>query len=130
MWIWIIVLGLIAYAIIEVWLVLLIGGMLGSALTMIWLIGGVIFGLAMLRFQGVRLLLRIDRDLKAQLLPIKPLINLVFVIAGACLVVLPGFLGDAMGFVLLFPPLRWVVTTVLSRRLFPLLPPVTVHDLK
>jgi UPF0716 protein FxsA len=119
---WLSILGLSAYAMLEVWLILVINQLIGMTYTLAWLVGGAFYGSIMLRWQGVAALRRINRQLQAEKLPIRALMELAFVIVGALLTIVPGFFSDAVGLILLFPPLRWLITHLLCRIFSPLLP--------
>lgn len=119
---WLSILGLSAYAMLEVWLILVINGLIGMTYTLAWLVGGAFIGAIMLRWQGVAALRRINRQLEAERLPIRALMDLAFVLAGSLLTIVPGFFSDAVGLILLFPPLRWLITSILCRIFSPLLP--------
>ena len=119
---WLSILGLSAYAMLEVWLILAINQLIGMAYTLAWLVGGAFFGAVMLRLQGVAALRRINRQLEAEKLPIRALMDLAFIVVGSLLTITPGFFSDAVGLILLFPPLRWLITHLLCRIFSPLLP--------
>lgn len=119
---WLSILGLSAYAMLEVWLILAINQLIGMTYTLAWLVGGAFYGAIMLRWQGVAALRRINRELEAERLPIRALMELAFVLLGSLLTIVPGFFSDAVGLMLLFPPLRWMATRLLCRIFAPLLP--------
>ncbi|MBI3991968.1 MAG: FxsA family protein [Candidatus Lambdaproteobacteria bacterium] len=121
---WVILAAIVGYAQLEVWVILLVNQLIG-----VWWTGGLMFagmavGVATLRIQGLHTLLRIHKNLVAEILPIKPLIDLALILAGSVLIILPGFIGDAVGIVLLLPPTRWAVRLCVCRLFEDYLPPI------
>jgi UPF0716 protein FxsA len=73
-------------------------------------------GAALVRHQGVSTLIRIQQGLSRGEIPTKALVDgLVILLAGA-LMLTPGFLTDIIGVLLLVPPVRAGVRTLLIRR--------------
>ncbi|MBI4082342.1 MAG: FxsA family protein [Candidatus Lambdaproteobacteria bacterium] len=127
MWLWIVIVGLGLYTIGEVWLLLTLGRFVGSGVTVFWLLGTLVLGAFMVRWQGLRTFLAIHRRLVAEELPTGELVDMALVLLGGFLLVAPGFLGDLVGFALLFPPGRWLARAIVLRLLhnhFPLSPSV------
>lgn len=110
-----------ATILVELWLVLTIGAYLGVGLTIGWMIVSFLLGLALLRIEGVMVLVKIRRQLMAEVIPGRELLDMVFIVAGGILLILPGFLTDFVGLAFLFPPFRWAfgaTTRAMLRRLF------------
>lgn len=108
--------------VLEVWLLLTWGPMLGTVWTVVWIIGSFVLGLLLLRLEGVYKLMQIHRQLLAEELPARELLDLVLILLGAVMLILPGFATDIFGLCMLIPPLRWVVRRALHgilRRKFP-----------
>ncbi|MFQ5347133.1 MAG: FxsA family protein [Rhodothalassiaceae bacterium] len=92
------------------------GGAIGALPVLLLTIVTAIVGVALVRAQGIETLQRARRELAAGLPPVRELIEgALLVIAGLCLLV-PGFLTDAAGSLLLVPPLRaWIAAEILKR---------------
>ena len=108
--------------VLEVWLLLTWGPMLGTMWTVAWIIGSFILGLLLLRLEGIFKLMQIHRQLLAEELPTRELLDLFLILLGAIMLILPGFATDILGLCMLIPPLRWGVRGFLHgvlRRYFP-----------
>ena len=106
----------------EVWLLLLAGETMGVAPTLYWVLATAILGLLTARLGGVRGVVRIHWRLKVQELPVLELLDLAMVLVSSVSLILPGFITDGLGLLLLFPPTRWFVRSVFSRWLAIFLP--------
>ncbi len=104
---WFFLLPLAALSIIEIWLVLTLGPILGTGWTIAWMAGSFLLGIVLLRVEGMLKLVRIHRMLLAEEVPTAELLDLVFVLFGAAMLILPGFLTDFIGLSFLTPPVRW-----------------------
>jgi len=69
------------------------------------------------RSQGARVLRAIQADLAMGRMPAAHLIDGLMILVGGLLLLMPGLLGDLLGFVLLFPPTRTAGKRWLRRRL-------------
>ncbi len=120
MFFWLFFLLLAAISAAEVWLLLLWGPVLGVLWTIVWMLGSFLLGLVLLRVEGLLKLVAIHRQLIAEEIPTKELADLFFILVGAVLLIVPGFLTDFLGLSLLLPPTRWAIrgaTLSLLRRL-------------
>lgn len=63
-------------------------------------------GAALARHQGLRTLRRIHQDTARGVMPATELLNGVMILAAGLLLVTPGIITDAIGFLLLIPPAR------------------------
>ncbi len=95
----------------ELYLVLLAAARLGALTTLLLLILGVGAGMAVMRHHGMASLTRLRSALAGGQSPAGPMLEgLLAQIAGLLLVV-PGFITDAVGVCLLIAPLRrWLAT--------------------
>ncbi len=115
-------LPLVVLSVIELWLVLTLAPVIGTAWTIVWLIASFFLGLVLLRIEGVIKLMRIHRMLLAEEIPTRDLMDLFLILIGAVMLILPGFLTDFLGLVLLVPPFRWglrELMVVCLRRMLP-----------
>lgn len=106
---WMIILSVSLVFVLEVWLLLTWGPMLGTFWTVLWIIASFLLGLVLLRVEGVMKLMQIHRQLLAEEIPTRELLDLFLILLGAIMLILPGFATDIFGMCMLIPPLRWVV---------------------
>ena len=100
---------LIGVPLIEIALFIQVGGWIGLWPTIATVILTALFGTALLRRQGLATLRRARTEMEAQRLPVRELFDGACLLAAGILLLTPGFLTDAVGFILLVPPLRSIV---------------------
>lgn len=105
----------VAFPLIEIMLLIKAGEAIGFWPTVSLLIGAAVLGALVIRDQGLTMVPRMLAAVNDGKLPVEPLLDgYARVVAGALLIV-PGFLSDAIGLVLLVPPLRaWCIRRTLS----------------
>jgi UPF0716 protein FxsA len=74
-------------------------------------------GALLLRWQGVATLMRVRAEMEAGRTPARPLAEGALLAAAALLIILPGFLTDAIGILLLVPPVRVALWRTLQLRI-------------
>jgi UPF0716 protein FxsA len=108
--------GFLALPLIEIALFVTLGAWLGLWLTLAVVLGTAVAGVVVIRRQGahamegLRQATRLGRD------PLGQVADSGFVMAAGVLLILPGFLTDTLGLLLLVPPLRRLVVRSLSSR--------------
>ena len=102
--------------IVEMYLLIEVGGYIGAVPTICLVMITAVIGVALLRIQGLATLTRGVSRLNRGELPAREMVEgLLLAVAGALLLT-PGFITDAVGFVLLAPPSRQLIAQrVLSR---------------
>jgi UPF0716 protein FxsA len=110
-------LAILAVPLIEIGLFVQIGGTIGLWPTIAWVILSAALGIIVLK--GVASLgpVTLSRDIHELQDPLSPLAHRVMVAFGGGLLLLPGFLTDAFGILLLIPPVRQVIIRLISRRI-------------
>ncbi len=104
----------------EIWLLIEIGGTIGIGWTLVTIVATALAGAALVRSQGLTVLGRIQREMAVGHVPTGDMLEgLLLLLAGAVLLT-PGFFTDAVGFALLIPFTRrllsrWVMTRVAIR---------------
>jgi UPF0716 protein FxsA len=106
----------IVVPIAELYVIIKIGQAIGVLPTIALLILDSVLGAALMRQQGRAAWLRFNRALAEGRVPGREVIDGVLVIFGGALLLTPGFLSDFLGLILLLPPTRAVVRTILVRR--------------
>jgi len=97
---------LLAIPAAEIFLFIEVGGHIGAWLTVGLIFATAIVGGMILRFQGLKTLANARREIEAQRVPVKELAEGAALALSAMLLLTPGFATDALGIVLLFPPVR------------------------
>jgi UPF0716 protein FxsA len=98
--------ALIGVPLLEIALFIKVGGWIGLVPTLALLMLTAALGIVILRWQGIGVMLRAQRQLAAGSLPVVEVFEgLCLVIAGGLLLI-PGFFTDAVGALLLLPPVR------------------------
>ena len=121
---WVVVLFSLVF-VLEVWLLLTWGPALGTFWTIAWIVGSFILGLLLLRVEGVIKLVEIHRQLLAEEIPTKELLDLFLILLGSVMLILPGFATDIFGLSMLVPPLRWTARNMLLMLLRRMIPAVS-----
>lgn len=102
---------------IEIALFVAVGDEIGAFATIILTFGTAILGIAMVRIQGIGLLLGLRGRLNAGAEPEEDLLAGALLVIAALFLLIPGFFTDTLGFLLLIPPVRtWLVRSSLSGR--------------
>jgi UPF0716 protein FxsA len=110
------------WPIVEIALFVTVGGAIGLGWTLLVILGTGVLGVWLMRSQGLRTAERLRREMDSLRNPIAPVANGALVLLAAALLVLPGFLTDALGLLLLLPPVRLGLTAALARRIRPMPP--------
>ncbi|MEK7729192.1 MAG: FxsA family protein [candidate division KSB1 bacterium] len=90
-----------------------------STLAIIILTG--IAGAALARWQGLRVLLRMQAELAAGKIPAAELLEGLLILIAGVMLLTPGFLTDLCGLLLLLPPVRYFVRAWLQVKLLRML---------
>jgi UPF0716 protein FxsA len=107
---------LLLWPLVEIALFVTVGGWLGLWPTLAIVVGTAVAGVWLIRSQGLRAGEGIRRAMAARSDPAAGLAEGALGLAAALLLILPGFLTDAMGLLLLIPPVRAMVAAALARR--------------
>ena len=113
------ILLLLAVPVGEVFIFLEVGGVIGTWPTIGLIVGTAVIGGMILRWQGLQTLARARRQLAANRLPVAEMAEGAALALAAVLLLTPGFFTDALGTLLLFPPLRRSLLRRLIARLAP-----------
>jgi len=98
--------ALIAVPIIEIALFIQAGEHLGLWTTLAVVIGTAMAGTALMRQQGLGILISANRAVSEGRVPLAEVFDGVCVVIAGALLLTPGFMTDAIGLVLLIPPAR------------------------
>jgi UPF0716 protein FxsA len=106
----------IVIPIAELAVIIQIGQAIGVLPTIALLIADSVLGAALMRSQGRAAWMRFNAALAEGRVPGREVMDGALVIFGGALLLTPGFLSDILGLILLLPPTRALVRTVLVRR--------------
>ncbi len=110
-----IALAFILVPIIEIAIFIEVGGEIGLWNTLAVVVLTAIVGTWMLRAQGMRTLRRAQDSLARQVFPVSEVFDGLCLLVGGALLLTPGFLTDALGFLLFLPPVRAAIRGVILR---------------
>lgn len=96
----------IAVPIAEIALFIEIGSAIGTVWTVITIFATAIIGTWLVRQQGLQTMERAREAMNRNQMPVDEVIAGLCILVAGALLLTPGFLTDALGFVLLIPPLR------------------------
>ena len=107
----------IALPAVELALLIEIGRRIGTLETIGLIVVTGVVGAAMARSQGLRVLSRVREEMSAGLMPADSLLDGVMILLASALLVTPGVLTDAFGFLCLAPGFRSLVKSRIVRRI-------------
>ena len=100
---------------IELYILLLSGKTIGVGYTILLILASGIIGAYFAKRQGIRAFREVSDNIKNAQAPGEAAINGIFIFIGSILVILPGFISDLLGFLLLFAPTRNLFKPLLYR---------------
>ncbi len=107
---------LLAWPLIEIALFVTLGGTIGLWLTLLVVVGTAILGVALLQRQGLRSAERLRRQVDQMRDPLGAAGDGALLALAAILLILPGFLTDFLGAILLVPPIRTALIARIASR--------------
>jgi UPF0716 protein FxsA len=108
---------LIGVPALEIWTLAQIGERIGWVDTLLALLGVGVLGVALARNEGLMVVERIRGAVAQGLMPEREILDGLLVLLAGALLVLPGFVSDALALLILFPVTRPAFRAVLRRRL-------------
>ncbi|WP_374642969.1 FxsA family protein [Tabrizicola sp.] len=114
MWV---LLAILAVPLIEIGLFVTLGGAIGLWATLAWALVSAALGLVVLKGIATTGSVTLGRDMQELADPLSPIAHRVMVVMAGGLLLLPGFFTDALGILVLIPPLRTLVIRLVGRRL-------------
>ncbi|MCB6177916.1 FxsA family protein [Rhodobacter sp. Har01] len=109
-------LAILAWPMIEIGLFVVIGGRIGLLNTLAWVILTGFAGVLVLRAEAARNQVRLREGLSALGRPQDGMGRGMFRMMAGLLLILPGFLTDALGLILLIPPLQDLLSARMMAR--------------
>ena len=108
----------IVVGVIEISVIIQVGQWIGFLNTVGLLLLVSLLGAWLVKRQGLGVMARIRAQRSAGRLPATEAFDGALILVAGVLLVIPGFVTDAFGLLLLFPPIRAVVRRFVSRRVF------------
>ena len=100
---------IIGIPIIEIYLFIKIGAKIGAVSTILLIISTALIGVVYVRYEGFNTLRSAMSQLIKNEIPLFEIISGAALVIGAFLLLLPGFLTDTLGFLLIFPLTRKII---------------------
>ncbi|NOX09293.1 MAG: FxsA family protein [Gammaproteobacteria bacterium] len=102
----VILVSVLAIPILEIYLLIEVGQSLGAITTIFFVVFTAVLGALLMRYQGLSNLQRVQNSMQAGDLPALEMMEGPVLLLGGVLLLVPGFLTDTLGFLLLFPLVR------------------------
>ena len=100
----------------EVWVIVQVGSSLGIVTTVALLIGVSVFGSALAKYEGVRVFRSFMAAIDKGEMPSKDIVSGACLLVSGVLFVVPGFVTDVLGILLLLPTVRAGLARFVLRR--------------
>jgi UPF0716 protein FxsA len=101
---------------VELYVIVQVGQAIGVLETIALLVVIAMVGAWLARHEGFVVIQRVRERIERGEVPGKEMVDGLLVLIGGVLLLAPGFVTDALGILLLFPPTRAVVRTITMRR--------------
>lgn len=101
---------------LELALLIKVGSHIGALNTILIVIGIGVIGAALARYEGFRVLMKVQDSLQRGIMPSVELLDGFMVLAGGIALLTPGFITDVLGLLLLFPVTRAGIKWLLRRK--------------
>ncbi|WP_281299944.1 MULTISPECIES: FxsA family protein [unclassified Iodidimonas] len=109
-------LALIAAPLAEISVFIAVGGEIGALPVLLLTIATAVIGVTLVRAQGFETIRQARAELDANRAPLLELMHGAFLALAGLMLLIPGFLSDFLGALLLIPPLRlWIILGILRR---------------
>ncbi|WP_186387828.1 FxsA family protein [Stappia sp. TSB10P1A] len=111
----ILLLVVIGLPLIEILVFVEVGSEIGAVPTVLLTIATAVAGSLMLRLQGLSLLRRVRAEMERGEVPGEDILQGSLIVVASVLLLIPGFVTDALGLLLFVPPLRAAIARVMVR---------------
>ena len=99
----------------EIFVFMKMSGLIGLGTSLIIALFTAILGGAIVKYQGLQTMIRAQESMKNAHIPSKELFDGLCLVAAGATLITPGFITDALGFLLLVPPFRDLLRQRLAR---------------
>ena len=107
---------IIGIPIIEIYLFIKLGAKIGAVTTILLIFSTAFIGLIYVKYEGFNTLRSAMSQFVKNELPLFEIVSGAALVIGAFLLLLPGFLTDALGFLLVFPLTRKIIFKKVSTK--------------
>ena len=114
-----ILLTIILIPVIEIYLLIKIGSQIGAITTIFMIFMTAIIGVYYAKYEGLNTLKSGFSQLNKNETPAYEVISGAAIAFAALLLIVPGFVTDALGFLLIFPPTRKLIFNRLAKKIKP-----------
>jgi UPF0716 protein FxsA len=105
---------LIAVPILELYVIVKVGGLIGVWPTLVLILAMSLLGAILLRHEGRGAWQRFNQALAQRRFPGREVADGLMITVGGVMLLVPGFITDAVGLLLLFPPTRAIARRLLQ----------------
>ena len=112
---WLLIAAVIAIPVAEIAVFIKTAQWIGLLAAVLLAVGGALIGLMLVRAQGLRTMMRAKTLIDRGEMPVMEMFDGLCVALAGGLLILPGFLSDAVALLLLLPPVRMVLKVWLAR---------------
>jgi UPF0716 protein FxsA len=102
--------------VIEIYVLVSVGSVIGSLNTVALVLLSAFVGAWLARQQGLSTMLRVRASLQQGIMPAEEILDAVLIFVAGAVLLTPGFVTDALGLLILFPPTRIRFKTWLRRK--------------
>lgn len=99
-------LPLLLFPFLELWLMLVVGDEVGALPVILWLVAMIVVGMNLLRYLGASSMIKVAQNMRTGELPGVAIADGLFKAIGAVLLIIPGFITDALALLCFIPWLR------------------------
>lgn len=107
---WIPLLAIFLYVYIEISVFIQVAHVLGVLLTLVLVIFTSVLGMSLVRNQGLRNFMQMQRKIETGESPAKEMVKSISIVIAGILLILPGFFTDFLGLLFLLPPVQKLLT--------------------
>ena len=119
----------LAVPVAEIYVLIKVGSALGAPMTIGLVILTAVVGAALMRTEGMATIARVQQEMRTGQLPATGIIEGALLLFSGALLLTPGFLTDAFGFILVFRPTRMAIArTIASRAVMQMHVPGSAHQ--
>ncbi|HDK37992.1 MAG TPA: FxsA family protein [Thiolapillus brandeum] len=97
---------LVGAPLMELYVLIEVGSEIGALTTILLSIFTALLGAALVRMQGISVLMRVQQTLARGEAPALEMLEGAMLMVSGVMLLFPGFITDVMGFLILIPPLR------------------------
>jgi UPF0716 protein FxsA len=108
---------ILAMPVVEIAVLIAVGGEIGVLATLGLLFASAVLGVILVRIQGFNTIQRIRTELDRGGSPGRDLVHGMMILVAGILLIIPGFVSDAIGLLLFLPPVRDLGWRLLKSRI-------------